>query len=423
MKHLLIIILLLAAIACGRKSDSNRQNVDSIPIIPGDSYLEDGHTTKWWLEKFAGLEKVNMPIGGQIIVDTTRKDDSFLIGPPFRIYKGTPWPEGNRHKKVIAEEPGSIIQVSPREYEDFNGVRWMKVVFDSFYLYKDQENISFSREFGPTSEEERERFRRDVLGDSTSEFTGLGGYSEGHAVLHGRLHPMDTSRRPKIIIGCGPGNDPYMDSFPDSSMVDPEIMKHPPIGLVLKFGPKKYGMFNGKDWVCVDLNKWDLFNDATSIQSSFGNGIVMPPKSPLKRDTLFLKHEWTRADTAGKPGDGYFLTQVFDSSPLYDTLMVIAETYTMPRKYLRGYYRYFDESCNCYKDIPDSVWIPIDSTFVQTRKVLAWEVWTKRTHGLNLSINGDQDPGAPRFVKRLSYNKKDEITNVLQSWKIENLKN
>jgi len=61
----------------------------------------------------------------------------------------------------------------------------------------------------------------------------------------------------------------------------------------------------------------------------------------------------------------------------------------------------------------------IDSTRAVIDYPLAWEVWTKRIPGLNLSIDNDRDPGAPRLVKRLTYNKKDELTNVLQTWRVE----
>jgi hypothetical protein len=69
---------------------------------------------------------------------------------------------------------------------------------------------------------------------------------------------------------------------------------------------------------------------------------------------------------------------------------------------------------------------PVDTTFVYTRKVLAWEVWRKdwRTVWVKseYGIGGyyDEQQLVPvEMVKRLTYNRKDEITNVLQSWRVQ----
>lgn len=121
-----------------------------------------------------------------------------------------------------------------------------------------------------------------------------------------------------------------------------------------------------------------------------------------------------------------------DTIPMYDTIKVIAEIYELPHKVFDN-----GDSCWYYSDGIITVKIPIhngfggsvshlDTTQVSSRKVLAWEVWRKdwRTVWVKseYGIGGyyDEQQLVPvEMVKRLTYNRKDEITNVLQSWRVE----
>lgn len=108
-------------------------------------------------------------------------------------------------------------------------------------------------------------------------------------------------------------------------------------------------------------------------------------------------------------------------SPRYDTIKVIAEVYILPHKITFGMSclgnRCHDDSVWAQLDVRRGPWGPVDTTFVGTEKVLAWEVWEMADEAWT-----EQDK--PRRipidrVKTLTYNKKDTLSHVLQSWRVE----
>lgn len=88
----------------------------------------------------------------------------------------------------------------------------------------------------------------------------------------------------------------------------------------------------------------------------------------------------------------------------YDTLKVIAEVYELPEKVkFDGIY----------------YWPIGDSTHVYTYKVMAWEVWRKEIYRGVFGNEITDKYFDIEKLKTLAYNKKDELTHVLQSWRVQ----
>jgi hypothetical protein len=78
---------------------------------------------------------------------------------------------------------------------------------------------------------------------------------------------------------------------------------------------------------------------------------------------------------------------LLEDSARYDTVKVIAEVYFL------------------HPTVSPN-WSWQDSAIVITHKVKAWEVWRKEGQFM-------------MRIKRLTYNRKEELPNVLQSWRVE----
>jgi hypothetical protein len=110
----------------------------------------------------------------------------------------------------------------------------------------------------------------------------------------------------------------------------------------------------------------------------------------------------------------------------YDTVKVIVEVYELPHKIAYGGLASWDTVCHCFKNlVSDSLWV-MDSTLVFAHKVLAWEVWRKEYKRMPPCENCSFEAGTESYkwvpvecIKRLTYNRKEELPNVLQSWRVE----
>lgn len=112
--------------------------------------------------------------------------------------------------------------------------------------------------------------------------------------------------------------------------------------------------------------------------------------------------------------------------PQYDTLKIIAEVYELPEKKSFGKTGVWDDDCRCFKIVDDYYWPLGDSTHVYTYKVMGWEVWTReheewqpeRRDGDAIYPAGNYTVPAEK-IKTLTFNKKETLSHVLQSWRVE----
>lgn len=95
----------------------------------------------------------------------------------------------------------------------------------------------------------------------------------------------------------------------------------------------------------------------------------------------------------------------------YDTVKVIAEVYRIAQKQKTGLMECIGDTCH---DIYAWQW---DSSEVRTTKVLAWEVWEMATE--SWSEWSKPRRIAVEKIATLAYNKKDTLSHVLQSWRVE----
>jgi len=105
----------------------------------------------------------------------------------------------------------------------------------------------------------------------------------------------------------------------------------------------------------------------------------------------------------------------------YDTLKIIAEVYKFNYKIAYGAHLEWDSSFKYSRVVEDSIWAFgfDDSTEVHVRKFKAWEVWRKEYRWVRIKGYDYNELVPVEMINRLTYNKKDTLSHVLQSWRVE----
>lgn len=188
--------------------------------------------------------------------------------------------------------------------------------------------------------------------------------------------------------------------------------------LKLERQQKRAKKFNGKPLIFAALLLSVLVSRGQTTKE-ISDSLFKIKLERLQKDGVVLPGKYIPTTVATLPYafEGW---RPLDSAK-YDTVMVIAEVYKLPHKMEFGGHMVWDKPRKLFVVVTDSIWCWEDSTEVHTRKVIAWEVWRKEWQKVDVStgLNYEYYYTWVRTakVKILAYNRKDELTKVLQTWR------